>query len=330
MLLKRSVSMKMKLCINILTIFLLLGCRTNTEEGRIPDIISANSELVIPADYVSKNGPSSKKKHGESFNTYRATVSALQKLKADQNPDGSWGASGNQQLSTALALISFLRAGETESSLDYGKAVKKAHLWLLSSKPKTDPELIATAVALSDYCTFNYRFTIQKPYSKKELPPIPETETKKISECLTAISEDCDTLWKDFLTISRIPIELKRPAANNDIRAVLNKYSKCKFPIKLSSINDFMLFYLCVKSRHYKYSGKNKKEWQKINKQIVFNIKDLQAKDGLFTCLPESNKISATGLYIMNLGVYYIWTDRFSPYIPPITKESEELGLKIE
>jgi hypothetical protein len=302
--------MKMKLYITILGLLCCVGCVKNIEteeQNQLPQ----SGKYIMPL-------------------TVRATKNALHQFKILQNVDGSWGDSSSAQLSTAFTLIALLRTGETTASYEFGKTVKSAHQWLLHSTPETDQEYIATAVALADYVTSHYRFTTQSPYADEDQAAIPSEETKKISKCLNTVSKHCDILWKDFLTISRIPIELQKQTADKNIRFILKKYSECKFPVSLSSIDDFMLFYLCVKSRHFKYCGKKRKEWQEINKQIKFNIKELQGKDGLFTCLPESNKISATGLYIMNLAVYYIWANRFSPYIPSIMKKSEDMGLTIE
>lgn len=60
----------------------------------------------------------------------RAVIRALEWLKKNQAPDGSWGP--NKPGMTGLGLLTFLAHGETTASPEYGQTVEKAIRFLLS------------------------------------------------------------------------------------------------------------------------------------------------------------------------------------------------------
>lgn len=64
--------------------------------------------------------------------TERAVIKALEWLKRNQAPDGSWGP--NKPAMTGLGLLTFLAHGETTSSQDYGPTVEKAIRFLVSQQ----------------------------------------------------------------------------------------------------------------------------------------------------------------------------------------------------
>jgi hypothetical protein len=79
-----------------------------------------------------------------------------------------------------------------------------------------------------------------------------------------------------------------------------------------------MLFYLCFIARYQNGSGKKIPEWRNANKQIKILMTQLQDQKGLFTCNPQTDKIAVTGLFLMNLAVYYIFSHNYSPYLNPM------------
>jgi hypothetical protein len=67
--------------------------------------------------------------------TEAAVIKGLEWLKANQNPDGSWGAP-NKSAMTGLALLCFLGHGETTESPQYGLTVSKCIQWVLDNGTK--------------------------------------------------------------------------------------------------------------------------------------------------------------------------------------------------
>ncbi len=62
-----------------------------------------------------------------------AVLRALAWLKANQNPDGSWGTSSpDKEGYTGLAILTFLAHGETTASPDYGQTVERAIRYLVA------------------------------------------------------------------------------------------------------------------------------------------------------------------------------------------------------
>lgn len=66
--------------------------------------------------------------------TEAAVQKALQWLKDNQLPDGSWNK--EKSAMTGLALLTYLAHGETPGSKEYGKTVEKAIRYLVDSQPK--------------------------------------------------------------------------------------------------------------------------------------------------------------------------------------------------
>lgn len=64
--------------------------------------------------------------------TEASVVKALEWLKANQKPDGSWEPKSDAPAMTGLALLAFLAHGETTSSEKYGPTVEKAIRFLVS------------------------------------------------------------------------------------------------------------------------------------------------------------------------------------------------------
>ncbi len=64
--------------------------------------------------------------------TEKSVIRALEWLKRNQLPEGSWA--GQKEAMTGLALLTFLAHGETTSSKDYGPTVEKAIRYLVSAQ----------------------------------------------------------------------------------------------------------------------------------------------------------------------------------------------------
>lgn len=69
-------------------------------------------------------------KHGKA--TEEAVIKALEWLKRNQKPDGSW-AGRHPAAMTGLGLLTFLAHGETTSSANYGPTVRKAIEWMVNA-----------------------------------------------------------------------------------------------------------------------------------------------------------------------------------------------------
>ncbi|MBI5397333.1 MAG: hypothetical protein HZA91_18705 [Verrucomicrobia bacterium] len=89
-----------------------------------------------------------------------AVLRALDWLKANQNPDGSWGGHYRSSM-TGLALLTFLAHGERQDSQHYGETVQKGVQWLMEVGKKNRNKLatehveyqhaIATYALAEDY-----------------------------------------------------------------------------------------------------------------------------------------------------------------------------------
>ena len=105
--------------------------RTDVVMPNILNVKPSNSVLKMPALYSSRSGNSRHKYiklYSGNRNTEKAVINGLRWLKDHQNPDGSWGNNNQQNMPayTGMALLAFLAHGETPSSQEFGKTVKKA------------------------------------------------------------------------------------------------------------------------------------------------------------------------------------------------------------
>ena len=279
-----------------------------------------NAPIVMKGIYSANRPRGSFVKKGRS--THGVTTDALKRFVEIQKPNGSWGADGTQQRSTAFCLISFLRHGENRHSEKFGKTIANAHAWLMASQPKTDSERIATAIALSDYITVHYRWHYH-PGGQNKLD-IPGEQIQKIRECVEAISPQCGEMWRDLLTLSRLPEELGRRLDGDTIRATLDKYLNREPNGSPSKLDDYLALHLTSSARFHR--GGNK--WSDWNRQFAPMMIRAQEADSLFPCRPDGDRISATGFSVMSLTVYYIWSHRFIARAWPKPEDQEiEINL---
>ena len=265
---------------------------------------------------------------GRSFASYgkvnplhAVCTKAAQEFVKIQASDGSWGTNGNRQLPTAFCLISLLRQGESRESEKFSKAIAASHPWLMESQPKTDPERVATAIALSDYITVHYRW--HDPGEREE---VPAAQIQKIRDCVKAISPQCGEMWRDLLSLSRLPAGIGRRMDGDTIRRTLDKYLDRKFDGSPSTLNDYLLLHLCSSAR-FNRGGKSWSDW---NREFAPMLARTQDADGLLPCSPPEDRIDATGLSVMSLSIYYIFSPNFSARSWPVTNKAEGEDIKID
>ena len=135
----------------LISIFFLGGCKALCKENKkvqekddlligedkrivIPNDLSIkplNTDLVMPSLYGA-NSNKGKALVKKNYGVHIDQKNILNRLKAEQHCNGSWGTPSCQQLSTAFALIALLRVGESKDSYFFGKTVQAAHDWLLN------------------------------------------------------------------------------------------------------------------------------------------------------------------------------------------------------
>ena len=277
-----------------------------------------NAPVIKKGLYVNRSSASH---DGEGIPVHVVITSASQKFVEIQNADGSWGANGNRQLPSAFCLISLLRQGESRESEKFGRAIVASHTWLMDSHPGTDPERVATAIALSDYITVHYRW--DAPDEKTE---VPAAQIQKIRDCVKAISPQCDEMWRDLLSLSRLPAEIGRGRDGSTIRGTLDKYLDRELEGSPSTLDAYLLLHLCSSARFHR-GGKNWSDW---NRQFSPMLVRTQEAGGLFPCKPPEDRIAATGLSVMSLTIYNSISPNFSAKAWPVTGKSEDVGIKVD
>ena len=109
--------------------------------------------------------------------TESAVIKALEWLKRNQSPDGSWGP--NKTAMTGLGLLTFLAHGETTSSEKYGETVEKAMRFLISQQDaegrfcKTDNQPGPYAHGIASYA-------ISEAYGLTRIPSLKPVMEKAI------------------------------------------------------------------------------------------------------------------------------------------------------
>lgn len=259
--------------------------------------------------------------YGQSDPTHALITRASQAFLQIQNSDGSWGTNGNRQLPTAFCLIALLRQGESRESENFGKAIVASHTWLMESEPKTDPERIAAAIALSDYITVHFRW-----HDPDEKADVPAEQIRKIRDCVHAISPQCGEMWRDLLNLSRLPKEIGRGLDGDTIRATLGKYLDREPDGSPLRLDDYLLLHLTSSARFHRGG----KKWSDWNRQFVPMLFRTQGEDGLLPCEPPEDRIAATGFSVMSLTIYYIFSPNFSARAWPLASKAEGEDIKLD
>lgn len=98
--------------------------------------ISAISNPTLTGGRTAEGIRGSLTKFGPKTKTHPSFLKGLWWLAKVQNVDGSWGSDAKPAY-TGLALLTFLAHGETPTSKQYGRTVKKAMQWLTRDKINT-------------------------------------------------------------------------------------------------------------------------------------------------------------------------------------------------
>lgn len=215
-------------------------------------------------------------------------LKAMQHLKTEQRPNGSWGGGQSQFRSTALVLSAFLRSGETRSSPMYGESILKARDWLLTSEPAATNDRLAVLVALADYYTLH-----RDPES-----------ARKVADILgkTGEPQGNDTIWGDLLAAVRLPDEAIRPQWCLSPTAVKEKYRSLVCSNALEDIDAYLQAYLVARSKILMRLSTTKE-------QNIF-IKG-QKNDGSVAVLNADDEIAATALFVLLSDLHHQGAPQF-------------------
>ncbi|MCS6771698.1 MAG: terpene cyclase/mutase family protein [Kiritimatiellae bacterium] len=107
----------------------------------------------------------------------RAVIKALEWLKRNQAPDGSWGP--NKPGMTGLGLLTFLAHGETTASKEYGQTVEKAIRFLLSIQ-RPDGAFGSTDSGPAVYAHAIATYAIAEAYGLTRIPELKPAMEKAV------------------------------------------------------------------------------------------------------------------------------------------------------
>ncbi|NLG35532.1 MAG: terpene cyclase/mutase family protein [Lentisphaerae bacterium] len=110
--------------------------------------------------------------HGGQWGQYAeaAVLRALAWLKANQNPDGSWGTRDREGY-TGLALLTFLAHGETTASAEYGQTVEKGIRYLVARQNEKG-EFVKTENSGGVYGHAIASYAIAEAYGMTRIPSL--------------------------------------------------------------------------------------------------------------------------------------------------------------
>lgn len=109
--------------------------------------------------------------------TEKAVIKALEWLKRNQAPDGSWGP--NKPAMTGLGLLTFLAHGETTSSPDYGPTVEKAIRFMLSQQKEDG--MFSTYTQEGVYAHGIATYAISEAYGLTRIPDLKPAMEKALA-----------------------------------------------------------------------------------------------------------------------------------------------------
>lgn len=128
--------------------------------------------LIMPAGYGSRT-PDGRLKGLEGYagGGYAETsvVKALEWLKRNQAPDGSWGP--NKPAMTGLGLLTFLAHGETLTSEAYGQTVAKALRFLMTQQDETG-QFRSTDGQAGPYVHAIATYAVSEAYGMMRIPEL--------------------------------------------------------------------------------------------------------------------------------------------------------------
>ena len=116
-------------------------------------------------------------KGGGDRRALSSVLTALKWLKANQNPDGSWG--NRKSALTALATLLYLAHGETPSSKHFGKTVEKAFRFLVKSINEGGDSY------RRNYGLAMMVYAVSEGYSLTSIQPLKEAMDKGVAQLLS-------------------------------------------------------------------------------------------------------------------------------------------------
>lgn len=233
-------------------------------------------------------------------NIYSMLSKALRYLENAVSDDGELLTGSNNVQSTALVLVALLRNGASINSEQYGEVVRKAYKYILSSDLKTDDDKIASVVAMSHY------------YVTHKTSEAAVMVNKLLSEINHA-----DGFWADFLSITRVPDESKRPSWALPVRIYQNNRMKETGVSKLESLADYQEMYLTYTAKNIR-TNTSITTYNNACKRIWFSK---QAEDGSFAISDNKDKFAATALVSLSLSIYGHGASHF---YPPVVQDAND------
>ena len=112
------------------------------------------------------------RQHGGEWGAYAeaSVLRALEWLRVNQNPDGSWGTYDKEAM-TGLALLTYLAHGETVSSEKYGETVKRA-IQLLVARQNEAGEFARTDTTAGTYSQAICVYAVSEAYGMTRIPSL--------------------------------------------------------------------------------------------------------------------------------------------------------------
>ena len=148
------------------------------------------SALVMKGLYAGRSGAKRQDalaSYGGQWgkHTEAAVLRALEWLKKNQAPDGSWGP--NKIAMTGLGLLTFLSHGETTSSEKYGETVQKALRFLVAQQDEKGLFTQGGAVESSDPAVYAHgiaTYAISESYGLTRIPSLKPVMEKAVQAIL--------------------------------------------------------------------------------------------------------------------------------------------------
>ncbi|MCH2209099.1 MAG: hypothetical protein MK132_24990 [Lentisphaerales bacterium] len=150
----------------------------------VSDIVVSPSAFASPSVFGGRSAAgraSAVSKFGGSKVGQASLLKALWWLVKVQNPDGSWG-NKNPEAFTGLALLTFLAYGETPTSKNFGKTVRKAMEWLAKDpiKSKNGPDTYGHAIK---------SYAIAEAYAMTGVSVLEEAMNKNIARVIDGMQD---------------------------------------------------------------------------------------------------------------------------------------------
>jgi len=158
------------------------------------DVRPSRSPISMPGAMVSR-GEGSRDAALDEFNpgqgddTERTVVKALEWLKNNQNPDGSWSADKNLAAGTGLAVLTFLAHNETPTSKNYGETVQKGIEFLVDGVMKSGFEYTNYSNR-SAYVNGIVAYALSEAYAMTHMPEVEPAMEKALRKIVAGQQEE--------------------------------------------------------------------------------------------------------------------------------------------